>query len=142
MAPGECDPECPPVQETVGAPAAVQSIVEQKVILPATEGVTLHLAAWITGVGAISGQDDLGVVIKSLQQLFGTKNPCHSQITFMFGIFSGDKKKVQRLGSPGAPLVTLVSAEVSHPNRSVPLCQDHVAQLQSRTGMGSRIIEL
>lgn len=43
VAPGECDPECPPVQETVGAPAAVQSIVEQRVILPATEGVTLQL---------------------------------------------------------------------------------------------------
>eukprot|EP00438_Fugacium_kawagutii_P000348 Skav204709 [mRNA] locus=scaffold3332:148085:165810:- [translate_table: standard] len=42
VAPGECDPECPPVQETVGAPAAVQSIVEQKVVLPATEGVTLQ----------------------------------------------------------------------------------------------------
>jgi len=42
VAPGECDPECPPVQETVGAPAAVQSIVEQRVILPATEGVTLY----------------------------------------------------------------------------------------------------
>ena len=43
VAPGECDPECPPVQETVGAPAAVQSIVEQRVVLPATEGVTLSL---------------------------------------------------------------------------------------------------
>eukprot|EP00913_Durusdinium_trenchii_P026005 g24399.t1 len=39
---GECDPECPPIQETVGAPAAVQSFVEQKVLLPHTEGVTLY----------------------------------------------------------------------------------------------------
>mmetsp|Transcript_9437 Transcript_9437/g.22727 ORF Transcript_9437/g.22727 Transcript_9437/m.22727 type:complete len:412 (+) Transcript_9437:38-1273(+) len=40
VAPGACDPECPKIHETVGAPAAVQSIVEQKVML--APGVTLY----------------------------------------------------------------------------------------------------
>mmetsp|Transcript_79366 Transcript_79366/g.190514 ORF Transcript_79366/g.190514 Transcript_79366/m.190514 type:complete len:408 (+) Transcript_79366:66-1289(+) len=42
VAPGACDPECPRIQETTGAPAAVQGYVEQKVVLPDTEGVTLY----------------------------------------------------------------------------------------------------
>ncbi|CAE7775449.1 oxdD [Symbiodinium sp. CCMP2592] len=42
VAPGACDPECPPIHETVGAPAAVQSIVEQRVELSGVTGVTLY----------------------------------------------------------------------------------------------------
>ena len=55
VAPGECDPECPPVQETVGAPAAVQSIVEQRLVLPATEGVTLQLGLQRSQVSIVIG---------------------------------------------------------------------------------------
>jgi len=43
VAPGACDPTCPPVVETTAAPAAVQAAaVEQKVLLPGVEGVVLY----------------------------------------------------------------------------------------------------
>lgn len=41
VAPGACDPECPPIVETVAAPAAVQREVEQQVRLPDTPGLAL-----------------------------------------------------------------------------------------------------
>mmetsp|Transcript_9222 Transcript_9222/g.27295 ORF Transcript_9222/g.27295 Transcript_9222/m.27295 type:complete len:412 (+) Transcript_9222:66-1301(+) len=43
VAPGACEPTCPPVQETVGAPAAMAGdAVEQTVRLEGAEGLTLH----------------------------------------------------------------------------------------------------
>jgi len=42
VAPGACDPECPPILETVAAPAAVQSEVEQPVRLPGAPGLMLY----------------------------------------------------------------------------------------------------
>eukprot|EP00931_Biecheleriopsis_adriatica_P092697 TRINITY_DN66488_c0_g1_i1.p1 TRINITY_DN66488_c0_g1~~TRINITY_DN66488_c0_g1_i1.p1 ORF type:complete len:410 (+),score=75.59 TRINITY_DN66488_c0_g1_i1:81-1310(+) len=42
VAPGMCDPECPKVQETMAAPAAVQATVEEMVVLPNAQGVVLH----------------------------------------------------------------------------------------------------
>lgn len=43
VAPGACDPECPKVVETIGAPAAVEAdAVEKTIRLPNAPGVLLH----------------------------------------------------------------------------------------------------
>lgn len=43
VAPGACDPACPPVEETLAAPAGVQAAdVEQRATLPGAEGVVLY----------------------------------------------------------------------------------------------------
>lgn len=43
VAPGACEPRCPPVEETLGAPAAVEAAaVEQSATLEGAEGVLLH----------------------------------------------------------------------------------------------------
>lgn len=43
VAPGACEPECPPVVETIGAPAAVQAAaVEQRAMLPGAAGVEFY----------------------------------------------------------------------------------------------------
>lgn len=42
VAQGACEPECPPIQETTAAPAAVQATVEERVLLPGVQGVVLH----------------------------------------------------------------------------------------------------